>query len=153
VTQTGGSVGQVDDGMLCRTQGHCYSPATCGPNNNNHWVDSNGDGKITIPQDISPSDPRLTSVFVTPFGAFSGNGTQVVPITNFATFYITGWSRNGGGQGDPCTAAPGPDPVPAKTGGWIVGHFIKYVDSIGGGSTGDTCDFSSFGSCVAVLTK
>jgi len=65
----------------------------------------------------------------------------------------SGWSRNGGGQGDPCTAAPGPDPVPAKTGGWIVGHFIKYVDTIGGGTTGDTCDFSSFGSCVAVLTK
>jgi hypothetical protein len=151
VTQTGGSVGQVDDGMLCRTQGNCYSPQTC--KNNNHWVDSNGDGKITIPQDISPSDPRLTSVFVTAFGAFSGSGTQVIPVTNFATFYITGWSKNGGGQGDPCTAAPGPDPVPTKTGGWIVGHFIKYVDTLGGGGDGDTCDFSSFGSCAAVLTK
>jgi putative Flp pilus-assembly TadE/G-like protein len=152
VTQTGGSVGQVDDGMLCRTQGNCYSPATCN-GHYNHWVDSNGDGKITIPQDIAPNDPRLTSVFVTPFGAFSGNGTQVVPVTNFATFYVTGWSKNGGGQGDPCTASPGPDPVPAKTGGWIVGHFIKYVDTLGGRGDGETCDFNLFGSCVAVLTK
>jgi hypothetical protein len=154
VTQTGGSVGQVDDGMLCRTQGECYSPLAC--TSPNHWKDSNGDGKITIPEDISPSDPRLMSVFVTPFGAFSGNGTQVVPITNFGTFYVTGWSKNGGGQGDPCPGGgglPGPDPVPSKTGGWIVGHFIKYVDTIGGGGSGDPCDFTSFGSCVVTLTK
>jgi hypothetical protein len=154
VTQTGGSVGQVDDGMLCRTQGQCYSPRTC--TSPIHWVDSNGDGKITVPEDIAPGDRRLMSVFVTSFGAFSGNGTQVIPITNFATFYVTGWSRNGGGQGDPCSGIPGlpnPDPVPTKTGGWIVGHFIKYVDTIGGSGTGDPCDFSSFGSCVVVLTK
>jgi hypothetical protein len=148
-TQPGGAVGQVSDGMLCRTQGVCYSGSvTC--KNAIHWVDSNGDGKITIPQDIALSDPRIVSVFVTPFGAFSGSGTNVVPITNFASFYVTGFSKNGGGQGDPCPLA---DPVPSKTGGWIVGHFIKYVDTIGGGGSGDTCDFSSFGSCVAVLTK
>jgi hypothetical protein len=152
LTQTGGAVGQVYDGMLCRTQGVCYSGSiTC--KNPIHWVDSNGDGKITIPQDISPSDPRIMSVFVTPFGAFSGSGSNVVPITNFATFYVTGFSKNGGGQGDPCVGPPAPDPVPTKTGGWIVGHFIKYVDTVGGGGTGDTCDFSSFGSCVAVLTR
>jgi hypothetical protein len=155
LTQTGGAVGQVYDGMLCRTQGVCYSGSiTC--KNPIHWVDSNGDGKVTIPQDISLSDPRIMAVFVTPFGAFSGSGNNVVPITNFASFYVTGFSKNGGGQGDPCMAGPGvsaPDPVPTKTGGWIVGHFIKYVDTIGGGGTGDPCDFSSFGSCVAVLTK
>jgi hypothetical protein len=135
--------------MLCRTQGICYSGAAmC--KNAIHWVDSNGDGKITIPEDIALSDPRIVSVFVTPFGAFSGSGTNVVPITNFASFYVTGFSKNGGGQGDPCPLA---DPVPGKTGGWIVGHFIKYVDTIGGVGTGETCDFNSFGTCVAVLTK
>jgi hypothetical protein len=148
-TQPGGQVGQVSDGMLCRTQGICYSgPSVC--TNAIHWVDSNGDGKITIPQDISPSDPRIVSVFVTPFGAFSGSGANVVPITNFATFYVTGFSKNGGGQGDPCPLA---DPVPSHTGGYVVGHFIKYVDTIGGIGTGETCDFNSFGTCVAVLTK
>jgi hypothetical protein len=148
-TQPGGAVGQVSDGMLCRTQGVCYSGSvTC--KNAIHWVDSNGDGKVTIPEDIALSDPRIVSVFVTPFGAFSGSGANVVPITNFASFYVTGFSKNGGGQGDPC---PGADPVPSKTGGYIVGHFIKYVDTIGGVGTGETCDFNSFGTCVAVLTK
>ena len=148
-TQPGAQVGQVSDGMLCRTQGVCYSGSvTC--KNAIHWVDSNGDGKITIPEDIALSDPRIVSVFVTPFGAFSGSGTNVVPITNFATFYVTGFSKNGGGQGDPCPLA---DPVPSKPGGYIVGHFIKYVDTIGGGGDGTPCDFGSFGTCVAVLTK
>jgi hypothetical protein len=135
--------------MLCRTQGICYSGASvC--TNAIHWADSNGDGKVTIPEDIALSDPRIVSVFVTPFGAFSGSGANVVPITNFASFYVTGFSKNGGGQGDPC---PGADPVPSQTGGYIVGHFIKYVDTVGGGGTGQTCDFNSFGTCVAVLTK
>jgi hypothetical protein len=42
--------------------------------------------------------------------------------------------------------------VPDK--GFIVGHFIVYVDALnsGGGST-TACDFDSFGRCVAVLTR
>jgi hypothetical protein len=152
-TQPGGAVGQVSDGMLCRIYGVCYSGAPTCSKAPIHWVDSNGDGKITIPEDILPSDPRIVSVFVTPFGAFSGSGANVVPISNFASFYVTGFSKNGGGQGDPCNGPPAPDPVPSKTGGYVVGHFIKYVDTIGGGGTGDPCDFTSFGTCVVVLTK
>jgi hypothetical protein len=145
ITQTGGAVGQVSQGMLDRTQG---GTNTC--INSIHWGDVNGDGKVTIPEDISPSDPRLIAVFVTPFGSFSGSGNAVIPITNFATFYVTGFSKNGGGQGDPC---PGADPVPSKTGGWIVGHFIKYVETNGGSAGGTSCNFSGFGTCVAVLTE
>jgi putative Flp pilus-assembly TadE/G-like protein len=144
ITQTGGAVGQVSQGMLDRTQG---GSSTCV--NSIHWGDVNGDGKVTVPEDISPSDPRLIAVFVTPFGSFSGSGNAVLPITNFATFYVTGFSKNGGGQGDPC---PGADPVPTKTGGWIVGHFIKYVETNGGSGGGTSCNFSGFGTCVAVLT-
>jgi hypothetical protein len=147
----------VSDGMLCRIYGVCYSGSPVCSKAPIHWVDSNGDGKITIPEDIPPSDRRIVSVFVTPFGAFSGSGANVVPIENFASFYVTGFSKNGGGQGDPCPGSPpsvpAPDPVPSKTGGYVVGHFIKYVDTFGGGGTGDPCDFASFGSCVAVLTK
>jgi hypothetical protein len=139
--------------MLCRIYGVCYSGSPVCSKAPIHWVDSNGDGKITIPEDISPSDPRIMSVFVTPFGAFSGSGANVVPISNFASFYVTGFSKNGGGQGDPCNGPPAPDPVPSKTGGYVVGHFIKYVDTSGGGGTGDPCDFTSFGTCVVVLTK
>jgi hypothetical protein len=144
-TQTGGAVGQVYQGMLDRTQGgsnSCINPI--------NWADANGDGLVTIPEDIPPGDPRIIPVFVTPFGSFSGSGNGVIPITNFATFYVTGFSKNGGGQGDPC---PGADPVPTKSGGWIVGHFIKYVDTLNTGGGGATCDFNAFGTCVAVLTE
>jgi hypothetical protein len=144
-TQTGGAVGQVHDGMLDRTQGgvnSCINPI--------NWTDVDGDGKVTVPEDIPEGDPRIIPVFVTPFGSFSGSGNAVVPITNFASFYVTGFSKQGGGQGDPC---PGADPVPNKTGGYIVGHFIKYVESINTGGGGALCDFSAFGTCVAVLTE
>jgi hypothetical protein len=145
ITQTGGAVGQVYQGMLDRTQG---GSATCV--NPINWKDVNGDGLVTIPEDIPAGDPRIIPVFVTPFGSFNGSGNGVIPITNFATFYVTGFSKNGGGQGDPC---PGADPVPTKSGGWIVGHFIKYVDTINTGGGGAACDFTSFGTCVAVLTQ
>jgi hypothetical protein len=145
ITQTGGAVGQVYQGMLDRTQGgsnSCINPI--------NWRDANGDGLVTIPEDIPPGDTRIIPVFVTPFGSFNGSGNGVIPITNFATFYVTGFSKNGGGQGDPCTGA---DPVPTKAGGWIVGHFIKYVDTINSGGGGAPCDFNAFGTCVAVLTQ
>ena len=85
-----------------------------------------------------------------PFGAFGGSGSNnVIPVTGFATFYVTGWSQgNGGQQGDPC---PGADAV--NGGGEIAGHFIKYVDSINTGGGGPACDFNSLGTCVAVLTE
>jgi hypothetical protein len=143
-TQTGGAVGQVYQGMLDRTQGGLNSCT-----NPNNWRDADGDGLVTIPEDIPPGDPRIIQLFVTPFGSFSGSGNGVIPVTNFATFYVTGFSKNGGGQGDPCTPA---DPVPAKAGGWIVGHFIKYIPSINTGGGGTACNFNSFGTCVAVLT-
>jgi Flp pilus assembly protein TadG len=143
--QTGGSVGQVHDGMLDRTQGglnSCVNPI--------NWRDVNGDGKVTIPEDIPEGDPRIVPVFVTPFGSFNGNGNDVIPINDFATFYVTGFSKQGGGQGDPC---PGASPVPIKTGGFIVGHFIKYVESINTGGGGSPCNFNAFGTCVAMLTQ
>jgi Flp pilus assembly protein TadG len=146
LVQTGGSVGQVHDGMLDRTQG--FGVTTCV--NPINWTDVNGDGKVTVPEDISPGDPRLVPVFVVPFASFNGSGNDVIPITNFATFYVTGFSKQGGGQGDPC---PGASPVPNKTGGYIVGRFIKYVDSINTGGGGSACDFNAFGTCVAVLTQ
>jgi hypothetical protein len=132
--------------MLDRTQGgstSCVNPI--------NWRDADGDGKVTIPEDIPPGDPRIVQVFVTPFGSFNGSGNAVIPILNFATFYVTGFSKNASGvQGDPC---PGADPIPSKSGGYILGHFIKYVDTVSSGGGGATCDFNAFGTCVAVLTQ
>jgi hypothetical protein len=129
--QTGGAVGQIPQGMKDRIMGGAPG---CPAGSANHWSDY---------PNLTPGDPRIVPVFVTPFGSFSGSGNKTVPVTNFATLYVTGWF------GDPC---PGDDPVPDK--GFIVGHFIVYVDALnsGGGST-TACDFDSFGRCVAVLTR
>ena len=74
------------------------------------------------------------------------------PITDFGTFYVTGWTGQGGGFNNPCEGN-GDDPVPNDDAGVIVGHFIKYIDQLntGGGST--TCDLSAFGTaCSSHLT-
>jgi putative Flp pilus-assembly TadE/G-like protein len=127
--QTGGAVGQLEQGMKERILGgasSCTSP--------NNWS--------SFPN-IPPEDPRIVPVFVTPFGTFTGSGNDVVPVTKFATFYVTGWFSS------PCS---GDDPVPDK--GYVVGHFIKYVYVLNnGGGSGQLCNFSSFGSCIAVLTE
>ena len=127
--QTGGAVGQVEQGLRDRILGgasSCTSP--------NNWS--------SFPN-IPPDDPRIVPVFVTPFGTFTGTGNEIVPVTNFATFYVTGWFSS------PCS---GDDPVPDK--GYIVGHFIKYIFTLNnGGGSDELCDFSAFGSCIAVLTE
>jgi Putative Flp pilus-assembly TadE/G-like len=133
---TGNAAGQVNQGLTDRIHGGantCVSP--------NNWS--------SFPN-IPAGDPRIVPVFLVPFGAFGGSGSNnVIPVSGFATFYVTGWSQgNGGQQGDPC---PGADPV--NGGGEIAGHFIKYVDSINTGGGGPPCDFNALGTCVAVLTE
>jgi hypothetical protein len=133
---TGNRAGQVNQGMLIRTQdgsNSCVNP--------NNWSQ--------FDSGLPAGDPRIIPVFLVPFGSFGGSGSATVPVTGFATFYITGWSQgNGGQQGDPC---PNSDPV--NGGGEIVGHFIKYIETINTGGGGALCDFDAFGTCVAVLTE
>jgi hypothetical protein len=90
-------------------------------------------------------------MFLTPFGTFNGSGNAVVPVENFAHFYVTGWGRNGNGNG--CS---GDDKMPdgsAIPAGYVVGHFIKYVQTLNTGGGPTLCDPNSFGDCVAVLTR
>lgn len=131
-TQTGGSVGQVTQGMDQRI----LQGGSCAQHPNN-WS--------SFPN-LPPNDTRIVPVFVTPFGTFTGSGNDIVPVSNFATFYVTGWGHNGNGNG-----CPGDDPAAS---GYIVGHFIKYIGTLpsGGGGT-QPCDFNSFGTCVATLTN
>jgi hypothetical protein len=132
--RTGQAVNQVGAGMNQRILGTDKPTACTSPN---HWSDF---------PNLSPSDPRIVSVFLTPFGTFQGSGNGTVPVQDFATFYVTGWAGSGNGFNNPC-----PDPVPAS--GYIVGHFIKYVRGIGSGSGSPACDPNSFGACVAVMTR
>jgi hypothetical protein len=126
--QTGGAVGQVEQGLRDRILGGastCTSPS--------NWS--------SFP-DLPPGDRRIVGLMITPFGTFTGSGNDVVPVKNFGAFYITGWFSS------PCA---GDDPVPDR--GYIVGRFIKHIFGINrGGGGGQLCDFGTFGSCVAVMT-
>ena len=136
--QTGTAINQVAKGMNLRVLGS-EQPTSCSSPSN--WSDF-----PNIPAD----DPRIVQVFLTPFGTFSGSGSTTVPVSSFATFYVTGWAGQGGGFANPCEGQ-GDDPAPD---GHIVGHFIKYVFRLNDGDSGDElCDPNGFGSCVAVLTE
>jgi hypothetical protein len=135
--QTGAAVNQVAAGLNERVMGN-EKPSSCTSPNN--WPV------------VADGDPRILQVFLTPFGSFSGSGSAVVPVTGFATFYLTGWTGQGGGFDNPCQGN-GDDPVPNNDSGLIVGHFIKYVDTLGGGSGTQPCDLDALGTCVGVLTR
>jgi Flp pilus assembly protein TadG len=138
--QTGSATNQVPAGMNQRILGD-EKPATC--TSPNHWANF---------PNLDPGDPRLIQVFLTPYGAFSGNGSTTVPVIGFATFYVTGWTAQGGGFDNPCQGN-GDDPVPNNDGGYIVGHFVKYLQSLNPGSGSAPCDMDAFGSCIAELTR
>jgi hypothetical protein len=80
-----------------------------------------------------------------PYGSVNESGqamlaSEEVPIQTFAVFYVTGF------PGDNCNTDP-------KTGNAeIVGHFIKYINTLNNGG-GQKCVLSSLGTCVAVLTR
>jgi hypothetical protein len=144
--QTGNATNQVPKGLNTRVLGD-PKPNACPPAGqfgHNNW---------SMFPNLPAGDPRIIHVFLTPFGSFSGSGSTTVPVTNFATFYLTGWTGQGSGFNNPCQGN-GDDPVPNNDAGIIVGHFIKYIDALntGGGGT-DLCDFTAFGNCVSVLTR
>lgn len=144
--QTGSATNQVPEGMNLRVLGST-KPTTCPP------AGTRGHNNWSMFPDFPDGDPRIVQVFLTPFGSFSGSGSTTVPVSNFATFYVTGWTGQGSGFNNPCQGN-GDDPVPNNDAGYIVGHFIKYIDTLNTGGGGPTiCDFTAFGACVAVLTK
>jgi hypothetical protein len=138
--QTGGAVNHVPAGMNLRILGDEQAAVCTAPNN---WAQF-----PNLPRD----DPRIIEVFLTPFGSFSGSGSTTVPVTDFATFYVTGWTAQGQGFANPCQGN-GDDPVPNGDAGYIVGHFIKYIQNTGAGSGTTPCDPDAFGSCVAAMTR
>lgn len=141
---TGNKENQVAKGMNLRILG-TEKPATCtSPNHWNELTFTNG-----IPN-VSPTDPRVLTVFLTPYGSFGGSGaSSEFPIALFATFYVTGWQGQGNGFSNPCQSA-GDDEAKAGT---IVGHFIKYVDTVSNQGGETKCTLNSVGQCVAVLTR
>jgi hypothetical protein len=129
-----------------------------GQNGHNNWsmfVDgyTPTPGDTRGPDGFPVGDRRILNAYLTTYGAFSHvNGTSgSVPITGFGHFYVTGWYGQGGGFDNPCQGN-GDDPVPGNDTGLIVGHFIRYVDTVGGDGT-NPCDPNSINACVIVMTK
>lgn len=159
---TGRAPNDISAGLNGRLYNGNQSPNTCAP------VDSNGHNNwhmfvANAVNDGFPSgDPRVLNAYITTYGAFSHvNGTSgSVPVIGFGHFYVTGYTGQGGGFKNPCEAASPSnyaglypdDPVPNGDSGLIVGHFIRFVDSVGGDGTGP-CDPSSISACVIVMTK
>jgi hypothetical protein len=144
---TGDKEGQVVPGLNLRIFKSTKPPNTCpaaGTAGANNW---------SMYPNIPADDPRRMPVFVVPLGSFQGNGgsqAQDVQILDFAEFYITGWS--GAKNGNPCAYPNGDDRLPTDNKGYIIGHFIKYIQ-LGGNSGDQPCDPTSITPCVAVLTK
>jgi hypothetical protein len=139
--KTGHAVNQVPAGLNTRILG-TDKPLVC--TSPNDWS--------SYP-DLDPDDPRIIHVFITPFGAFSSTGNdETVPVVGFATFYVTGWTGQGGGFDNPCQGF-GDDPVPNNDPGTIVGHFIRYIAQVNSGTNGQPCDEDSLTPCVAVMTE
>jgi hypothetical protein len=137
----GAKVNDVPQALNTRILGQ-PKPSTCSAPNN--W---------NLFPNIPANDPRLVQVFTTPFATFTGSGQNTVPVQNFATFYVTGWTGSGSGFDNPCenNGDQFSDNPPKK--GFIYGHFIKYIEPSSNSGSGTPCDFSAFGNCVAVLTR
>jgi hypothetical protein len=131
-----------------------------GVNGHNNWLMFDQD-YVPVPgdtrgQDGFPTgDRRILNAYLTTYGAFSHvNGTSgSVPVIGFGHFYVTGWTGQGNGFDNPCEGAVnGDDPVPNNDPGLIVGHFIRYIDTVGGDGT-EPCDPNSINACVIVMTN
>jgi hypothetical protein len=72
----------------------------------NNWVNNNSGGIPIIPA----NDSRLVQFFVVPFTVTDferkGEVSPLVPITSFATFYITGWGSGNGRVGQSTEPTP-----------------------------------------------
>jgi hypothetical protein len=165
-----GNMPPVITGMSCRvlldgcTDNGKANGTVCAPNN---WSPTLGAASIPA------GDPRaLTMVITAPADLAKNNSGQIIPIQNFAVFYITGWTTQG--SANPCgsyaSAPPGvardaahsnycPDgSVPANGKcngvgkGMVWGFWMKYTDP-NATPDGTPCNVQAFGNCTPALTR
>jgi hypothetical protein len=104
------------------------------------------------------TDPRALTFVITAPADLSGNNV-LVPIRNFATFYVTGWDPQvnpkcntlpPGGVGNEALCSGS---CKKSTLGAIWGHWILYTDPNGIPDPTKFCAPSAFGVCVPVLSR
>jgi hypothetical protein len=147
--QTGTNANAPARGLNLRVYGDESPGGQCPADGRNRY-DQNGDGIPDYPTD----DRRLLPLFLVPFGSFDGSGNDVVPVTGFAQFYVTGWTSNGAGFRNPCKD-DGDQFVPGTEddNGSMSGYFVVRIAPNEGGGGEETCDVTSIGGCVAVMTR
>jgi hypothetical protein len=133
-TYQGKSTGQVKHGMDQRFG--------CTANN---WIAANIPPGGSVPT-VPTGDRRAVPLLVTLYGAFEVSGRHSIPITDYAAFYVTGWSGSSCAYNQP--APPGADSQSS-----IWGHFIKYIGNFSTSSGGPGCDFTALAPCITVMTK
>jgi hypothetical protein len=133
----------------------------CSPN---HWPEYSGNPTT---YSFPAGDPRAITMIITSPTDLSSN--NVVPIRNFATFYVTGWDTSGSNPNCNLPQPGNPPTLPPPAGGYgneafpgtgkknskngaIWGHWIIYTDPNAGGS-GTFCNPTSFGICTPVLSR
>ena len=145
--ETGDRVSQIATGLNLRILGD-KNPTDCTHPNN--W-----DEVTQAPDPAEVTDPRIVHLFLTQFGAFAGSGQNTVPVTNFATFYVTGW-KGQGGHTSPCADPDDPNDRPddpVTEAGTVVGHWMKYRGPLGDSTGTQPCDPDSPTPCVFALTR
>lgn len=90
-------------------------------------------------------DTRIVKLLITDFSALGGSGTTDVPVTNFAAFYVAGWT------GSTCGSNP-PAPFAVKKGA-IWGHFVKYAAPDPKSTGTEACERESITPCLPVMTR
>jgi hypothetical protein len=92
-----------------------------------------------------PDSLRVVPLMITDASALGGSGMTELPVTNFAAFYVAGWT------GSKCGVNP-PPPFDVKKGA-IWGHFVKYAKPDPNAETVGPCDPASVTPCVPVMTR
>src|SRR5262249_30660260 len=95
----GGQKNPIVAGVACRiiiagcTQNGQPNGNVCSSNN---WSTTQGAASIRA------GDPRAITVTITaPSDLAKNNSGQIIPIENFAVFYVTGWAGNNSGSKNP----------------------------------------------------
>ena len=158
-----GQVSSLRHGLAARFESPCTD---------NHWPEPPITyEKIEALVGSFDTDPRLVTLIVTEFAAFSGTGSTIVPIKYFAGFYVTGWDVSNitdgcygpGGEAGP----PWNDPHPIYGSSYLSkpnkqhiddgdvwGYFVTPVIPAPAGSANDElCAFDGLGTCIAVVVE
>jgi hypothetical protein len=163
MTETGDKTGQLRQGLHAR-----FETPSCAPN---YWPTNTTEADAFFGPNgsVYGGDPRYVILIITDDTAFTGSGSDPLPIKYFAGFYATGWDVGGATSGcpDPDGAGPlrGNEPHPiygepgtypqSRDNGDVWGHFVDiFVPSGGGDPNVDPCDFGGAPeACVGILVE